>query len=114
MPEKSCISNQTFKFLAVPKVLGILSTHWRFKPLRISAASAGHHHRELGSTPHHTHVEEGGMELPSALLVAENSISQLPQTQMAFPMQRASMTSPEQGLCSLWITLLCTKNSKNR
>lgn len=38
----------------------------------------------LRSTPHHTHVVLQGMELPSALVVAEGSIY-LPQTQMAFP-----------------------------
>lgn len=46
--------------------------------------------------------EEGGMELPSALLVAGDGIAELArlQTQIAFPLPKASMTSSEQGLCS--------------
>lgn len=99
-PEKSCASNQTFKFLTAPKVLNILSTHWKLKPLCISTASTSEHHRELRSMPHCTHGEEGGMELPSAWLVAGDSIAELPRTQIAFPVPKASMTSSEQGLCS--------------
>lgn len=100
VPEKSCISNQTFKFLTAPKVLNILSTDWKLKPLCIPTASTSEHHRELRSTPPCTHGEEGGMELPSALLVAGNDITELPQSRIAFPVPKASMTSSEQGLCS--------------
>lgn len=100
VPEKSCVSTQTFKFLTAPKVLNMLSTHWKWKPLCISTASTHEHHRELRSMSQCAHGEEGGVERPSALLVAGDGIAELPQTQVALPVPKASMTSSAQGSCS--------------
>lgn len=50
--------------------------------------------------PQCTCGKEGGMELPSTPLVAGDDIAELPQTQIAFPVPKASMASSEQGLGS--------------
>lgn len=99
VPEKSCTNNQTLQFLTTPKVLNILSTHWKLKPFCISPSSTYERHREPRSMPQCTHGEGGGMELPSALLLPGDDSAELPQTQIAFPVPKGSMASSEQRLC---------------